>query len=233
MVSPHRLCRSILAWCPCLLYCCAAAVAWRRVVRVIITSPAHEIIAETMAGGFVCLTVPLSMYQIITHLCHFYEPRQQSQIVRIICTVPVYSISSWLSLHLIGHHYSDCAKYVLMIREVYEAVVLLSFMNYLIYFIDADADSLGSRLASKPAITGQHKPPFCCLSSWQMGAEFLRNCKFGVIQYVLMRVLTTLLSVALEHAAGLHSPHVRTALIVMQVSNAASQTWALCESPRS
>ena len=69
MVSPHRLCRSILAWCPCLLYCCAAAVAWRRVVRVIITSPAHEIIAETMAGGFVCLTVPLSMYQIITHLC--------------------------------------------------------------------------------------------------------------------------------------------------------------------
>ena len=53
MVSPHRLCRSILAWCPCLLYCCAAAVAWRRVVRVIITSPAHEIIAETMAGGFV------------------------------------------------------------------------------------------------------------------------------------------------------------------------------------
>ena len=147
--------------------------------------------------------------------------------------MPVYSISSWLSLHLIGHHYSDCAKYVLMIREVYEAVVLLSFMNYLIYFIDADADSLGSRLASKPAITGQHKPPFCCLSSWQMGAEFLRNCKFGVIQYVLMRVLTTLLSVALEHAAGLHSPHVRTALIVMQVANAASQTWALCESPRS
>ena len=73
-----------------------------------------------------CVGLQRTSPLIITHLCHFYEPRQQSQIVRIICTVPVYSISSWLSLHLIGHHYSDCAKYVLMIREVYEAVVLLS-----------------------------------------------------------------------------------------------------------
>lgn len=222
----RRLCGLL----PCILYAIACAVAWRRVTKTIIAAPSREIIAETISGGFVCLTVPLSAYQILHHLSHFVEPRQQSQIVRIIWTVPVYSVSSWLSLRFAGHHSGDWSKSIMMVREIYEAYVIFSFMQYLVTYLDGDSDSLGVRLASKPAITGQHKPPFCCLPRWQMDGEFLRKCKIGVLQYVMMRVVTTVVGVALEHA-GHGDDHterrLRRASLCIQLMNAGSQTWAL------
>lgn len=39
-------------------------------------------------------------YQIIQHLINFHEPKYQLYIVRIILLVPIYSISSFLSLCL-------------------------------------------------------------------------------------------------------------------------------------
>jgi hypothetical protein len=223
----RRLCGLL----PCILYAIACAVAWRRVTKTIIAAPSREIIAETISGGFVCLTVPLSAYQILHHLSHFVEPRQQSQIVRIIWTVPVYSVSSWLSLRFAGHHSGDWSKSIMMVREIYEAYVIFSFMQYLVTYLDGDSDSLGVRLASKPAITGQHKPPFCCLPRWQMDGEFLRKCKIGVLQYVMMRVVTTVVGVALEHAehGDDHTERrLRRASLCIQLMNAGSQTWALC-----
>ncbi|CAM9962289.1 unnamed protein product [Discosporangium mesarthrocarpum] len=45
-----------------------------------------------------CLTVPLATFQIVLHLTNFVEPRQQSQIVRIVLMVPIYSVSAFASL---------------------------------------------------------------------------------------------------------------------------------------
>ena len=36
--------------------------------------------------------------QIVLHLSNFVEPRQQSQIVRIVFMVPTYSVTAFLSL---------------------------------------------------------------------------------------------------------------------------------------
>lgn len=52
--------------------------------------------------AFICSTFSIlcSGYQIIQHLINFHEPKFQLYIVRIILLVPIYSISSFLSLCL-------------------------------------------------------------------------------------------------------------------------------------
>jgi hypothetical protein len=85
------------------------------------------------------------------------------------------------------------------------------------------------RVASYPASMGVHKPPFCCLSPWQMGVEFVTNCKVGVVKYVVVRCLTTVLSIVLfslgvyeEGKLALSKPFIWITAV-----NFISQSWAL------
>jgi Organic solute transporter Ostalpha len=43
-------------------------------------------------------TIACCVLQMVLHLTNFVDPRQQSQIVRIIFMVPVYSVTAYLSL---------------------------------------------------------------------------------------------------------------------------------------
>lgn len=57
------------------------------------------------------------------HLCNFYEPQIQLQIIRILLIIPVYSISTLLSILL-----PEQNLLFNTIRDVYEAYVLYIFM---------------------------------------------------------------------------------------------------------
>jgi len=152
-----------------------------------------------LAGGLlVSLTVPLAAWLSWEHLTNFVEPRQQSQTVRIIWTVPVYSLSAWLCLRFPGR-----AIYIHGVRELYEAYVIYCFLQYLVFYLGTNRLELARTLARKPSANGVHRPPFCCLAPWAMGLEFLDNCKLGVLQLVMVRTLTTLGS-ALCHYQGVY-----------------------------
>lgn len=76
---------------------------------------------------------------------------------------------------------------------------------------------------------GVHKFPLCCLSPWQMGAEFLINCKYGVFQYVVVRCCNSLLVMCLfslgcyeEGVYSVYAPYV-----YIQACNCLSQGLAL------
>ena len=84
-------------------------------------------------------------------------------------------------------------------REIYEAYVIYCFMRYLLKFLK---DKFGpvpvaDKLAAMPSALGFHRSPFCFLSPWQMGNQFLRRCKIGVFQYVIVRVISTSLAMML------------------------------------
>ena len=64
-------------------------------------------------------------------------------------------------------------------------------MNFLL----ALYPDLAQVLSEKPSSIGVHKYPFCLLYPWQMGSDFLSNCKSGVFQYVVVRTLLTALSI--------------------------------------
>jgi len=75
--------------------------------------------AWAISGSFAWLSVVLTTHQIIQHLKYYTQPNQQKWIVRILFMVPIYSLSSWLSLR-----YYHLSIYFDTIRNIYEGACL-------------------------------------------------------------------------------------------------------------
>ncbi|XP_013185709.1 transmembrane protein 184C [Amyelois transitella] len=143
-----------------------------------------------VAGGFVLLALPISVWQIIQHVVHYTKPSLQKHIIRILWMVPIYALNAWLGLE-----FPEQSIYMDSLRECYEAYVIYNFMKYLLNYLNEDRD-LEEFLETKPQV--YHIFPLCCLTPWEMGSEFVHNCKHGILQYTLVRPLTTVISVICE-----------------------------------
>lgn len=51
-----------------------------------------------VAGIFVLLAVPVTIYEVAMHLEYFSRPRLQIYVIRILWMVPIYAIDAWLAL---------------------------------------------------------------------------------------------------------------------------------------
>jgi len=153
------------------------------------------------AGIFVIFTIPISTYEIFLHLTHWYMPDVQKYVVRVLWMVPIYSLQSWLSLR-----FHNASVLLDTIRGVYEAYVICSFVYYLIGLMGGEA-SMAETLRKKNARYGQHSPRILVhlgvCKDWSMGEEFLIKIKHGVLQYVVLKTLLTVVTVILE-ATGLY-----------------------------
>lgn len=143
-----------------------------------------------VGGGFVLLAVPISVWQIIQHIVHYTKPSLQKHIIRILWMVPIYALNAW-----IGLQFPEQSIYVDSLRECYEAYVIYNFMKYLLNYLN-DGQDLEALLETKPQV--YHIFPLCCLSPWEMGREFVHNCKHGILQYTLVRPITTVISMICE-----------------------------------
>jgi len=93
---------------------------------------------------FVLLACSLSIYEICCHLTHWYMPDVQKYVVRILWMVPIYSVDAWCSIRF--HHFM--AVVLEMIRGLYEAHVICSFVYYLVELLGGEqhaADVLRNR----------------------------------------------------------------------------------------
>ncbi|XP_047526442.1 transmembrane protein 184C [Vanessa atalanta] len=139
-----------------------------------------------VGGGFVLLAVPISIWQITQHIVHYTKPSLQKHIIRILWMVPIYALNAW-----IGLEFPEQSIYMDSLRECYEAYVIYNFMKYLLNYLNADND-LEAVLETKPQV--YHIFPLCCMTPWDMGSEFVHNCKHGILQYTLVRPVTTVIS---------------------------------------
>ncbi|KAK7945003.1 hypothetical protein WMY93_000731 [Mugilogobius chulae] len=98
-----------------------------------------------IAGIFVFMTIPISLWGILQHLVHYTQPELQKPIIRILWMVPIYSL-----------------------------------------------DSLGDDVGGPR--TAKHLPPLCCCPPWPMGEVLLLRCKLGVLQYTVVRPVTTVIA---------------------------------------
>ena len=155
-------------------------------------------LAMHIASLFTFMSVPISFYLIHDHLTHFFQPRLQIQVIRIILIVPIFALESSLSIHFI-----DYAFYFQVIREFYESYVIYSFMRFLLFYL-GDTEKIVQSLVAKPSSFGVHKQPFCCISTWTMGRQFLAGCKTGVgkmsfIQHIDYSFHKQLILTCLQH----------------------------------
>lgn len=182
------------------------------------STDAH-LIAWFSAGAFVILGFPISMFGIVSHLANYNQPHVQVYVVRILWMVPIYSIESWLAMR-----FHDHAIYIETLRDLYESYVLYSFTQFLIQVLGGE-ESLILMLKDKSPTRGVHMWGLqWCVKPWLMGqpvrktvyerddesghkramkrvhwkSPFFINCKFGVLQYVLLKFLSAVAVLLLE-----------------------------------
>jgi len=154
--------------------------------------------AFNSARVMVCGTVILSVRLVYLHLTHWYMPDVQKYVVRILYMVPVYAIQSWLSLL-----FHESRIYISSFRDFYEAYVIASFVYYLIALLggqDALVQLLRHKAETQPNL-GEHAFPLSLiLQRWELGADFLLQCKHGALQYVVFKSISTTVTFICEFA---------------------------------
>ncbi|KAL9182898.1 hypothetical protein ACHAXT_004177 [Thalassiosira profunda] len=150
------------------------------------------------AAAFMVVTLVLSFREILSHLYNWYAPQVQKFVVRILFMVPLYSVQSWMSLRFHG----PARIYIDTIRDLYEAYVIQSFVYYLIELLGGE-DRMADLLSRKDAHLGGHgKLASKVLGHWEMGKDFLLKIKHGVLQYVVVKTIMTLLTTFLLLPSG-------------------------------
>lgn len=89
-------------------------------------------VITTIAGFFTILSVALSLWLMYQHLINYTLPHLQRYIVRIIIMVPIYAITSFLSLYWIKY-----SVLFALVRDGYEAYVVYTFFSLLVAFINS------------------------------------------------------------------------------------------------
>jgi len=143
------------------------------------------------AAGFVVITLVFSFREILSHLYNWYAPEVQKFVVRILFMVPLYSVQSWLSLRFHG----PARVYIDTVRDLYEAYVIQSFVYYLIELLGGE-DRMAALLSRKDSHYGNHGRFLTTvfrMKRWRMGRDFLLKIKHGVLQYVVVKTISTLL----------------------------------------
>ena len=67
--------------------------------------------AWLIAGLFVLLAVPVTIYEVAMHLEYFSRPRLQIYVIRILWMVPIYAVDAWLALRFkVRHRSTSCIR---------------------------------------------------------------------------------------------------------------------------
>lgn len=140
-----------------------------------------------IASVFVISALLSSFWQITQHLIYFNKPYLQKYIIRILWMVPIYSMNAWVAMA-----FPHMGVYLDVCRETFEAFVIYSFMKYLLNYLHYDLN-LQQTIDFKPGVN--HLFPLCFLGTTNGGRSFMHRCKHGILQYVVVRPLTTLLAV--------------------------------------
>ncbi|CAL1273079.1 unnamed protein product [Larinioides sclopetarius] len=142
------------------------------------------------SGIFVLMALPITFWEITQHLVHYNKPYLQRYIIRILWMVPIYALNAWLALS-----FPKTGIYLDTCRECYEAYVIYNFMIFLLNFLHFEMD-MSSTLETRPPV--KYIFPLCCFPPCPAGKYFIQACKHGILQYTVIRPITTLVSLITE-----------------------------------
>ena len=147
-----------------------------------------ELAAWVTAGSCGVCTMILSVHLILKHLKYWTVPRHQSLIVKILFMVPIYTLCSFVSL--VAFHY---ATYFSAVRDVYEAYVVYLFVKLVMQFGNGEAN-LTRELTARNTLVDQLWPLNYCCKKIPVNRRFVKECKRGVLQYVLIKPVLAVLT---------------------------------------
>ncbi|KAI8476882.1 MAG: organic solute transporter Ostalpha-domain-containing protein [Monoraphidium minutum] len=159
----------------------------------------------SLAGVCALGAIAISIYQILCHLRNYTEPVFQRYIIRLIFMVPVYAVGSWFSLK-----YRDAAIYFDTLRDCYEAWIIYNFTSLLLAYVGGPGavvvkaegrvvhPSWSHMTCCLPAMQARAPPP-AAAGRRSLGVDgfFLRRCKQGTLQFVLLKPVMAALTLIL------------------------------------
>ncbi|KAK8573606.1 hypothetical protein V6N13_009695 [Hibiscus sabdariffa] len=178
-----------------------------------------DILAFLCTGGAIWLAI----IHIYRHLLNYTEPIFQRYIVRIIFMVPVYALMSFLSLVA-----PRSSIYFNSFREGYEAWVIYNFLSLCLAWV-------GGPGAVVLSLTGRVLKPSwflmtCCLPPIPLDGCFIRRCKQGCLQFVILKPILVAVTLVLyakgKYEDGNFSPN--QAYLYLTIIYTISYTLALC-----
>ncbi|GBF91303.1 hypothetical protein Rsub_03623 [Raphidocelis subcapitata] len=156
-------------------------------------SPASIAVAGVCALGGILVAI----FQIMCHLRNYTEPVFQRYIIRLIFMVPVYAVGSWFSLK-----YRAAAIYFDTIRDCYEAWIIYNFTSLLLAYVGGPGAVVVKAEGKIVHPSWTHLT--CCLPPMQVDGFFLRRCKQGTLQFVLLKPVMAALTLIL-YAGGAYT----------------------------
>lgn len=132
-----------------------------------------------------CGACTVALQHIYRHLCNYTEPIYQRYTVRIIMMIPVYSVMSFLALILPKH-----AIIFNSIIGIYEAWVIYNFLSLCLAWVGGPGEVVTS-LQGKMLQPSWHLMT-CCFQAIPLDGRFIRRCKQGVLQFVILKPLLVL-----------------------------------------
>jgi len=181
-----------------------------------------ENVGRIVAGIALILACISSFIQIREHALRNKSPHARKLVIRIIGMVPIYSTESY-----IGLCYPDLYIYCDTIRDFYEALVIYSFYQLLVNGLLQGERKIISGLENLPK--QDHLAPFCCLNTWAMGHEFLRKTKLGILQYVPVKLIMSIVTYLLwgNNLYEDGSFNFKRGYVYVSLITNVSQTWAI------
>ncbi|GAA6056584.1 hypothetical protein NBRC10513_001056 [Rhodotorula toruloides] len=151
--------------------------------------PLWVLVSATISAG---LSTILSLGTIWLQLKHYHKPRLQRLVVRILVMVPIYSLSTLISLYSL-----DLAFFVDAVRDIYEAFVIYCFFSLLVEYLGGERSLIITLHGREPV-----KHPFpVSLFLRPMDASdpftFL-GLKRGILQYVQIKPILAAATVILK-----------------------------------
>ncbi|XP_074650637.1 transmembrane protein 184C-like [Tubulanus polymorphus] len=180
------------------------------------------VLAWFIGGIFVMLSIPISVWGILQHLIHYTKPILQKPLIRVLWMVPIYGLNSWFALM-----FPSAAIYLDTLRECYEAYAIYNFMTFLMNFLHSEFPNFEDVIANKDQV--KHLCPICWFPPWPMGRTFINYCKHGVLQYTVLRPVTTIIALCCQWGGVYNEGRfgIDSAWSYLVVVNNISQIWAL------
>ncbi|CAF1078819.1 unnamed protein product [Rotaria sordida] len=197
----RKTCISILknevTWGIVVIICCAISlliiwlvnhpVEWQKY-----KDPVHEQSLLAIIGGiFALVATGMSFVQILQHFRYKTHHQSQKRIMRILTLVPLYAITSWISIL-----FCISAIYMDFIKSCFEAYIIYNFLLLLTKY-------LGGHRGVEQVIIAQekiHLPfPFCCLKL-RPHIKWVWYFKFGLLQYTWINPICSAIAVVLNLA---------------------------------
>lgn len=161
-----------------------------------------------VAGGFATVATVVSFWLINKHLQWYTNKREQRYIIRLLFLVPIYALISFAS-----YLFWDHSTPLILVRDAYEAIVLTAFFYLLLNYVSPDVEEQklvllkvglsrdADRVARQKGEAMKRWAFPLKFIKWKPsdGLYFLQLMKWGILQYCVVRPITTLAAVILDY----------------------------------